>query len=114
MKNVSEGMVKMYAVKTLAELKRAVQKGKPYEILRHYIKEDWTGQIRIPNVVQSNGWYSVVMNKPNHPQSQANYGKGVWLDYGKATDWIFTPQGTCKRLDKDRKHVIMEIKFLNA
>ena len=76
-------------VKNLSQLKKAIAAKNPFRIVEHYTHPECTGQIRLPNVIQTNGFYSVEDGKPDSKISQANYGKGYWLDYGKASQWTF-------------------------
>lgn len=77
-------------VKNLSQFKKAISAGYAFKIVKHYIKPKLSGQIRKPNKVQTNAFYSVVYGEPNNPVSLANDGKGYYLNYGKAGDWDFT------------------------
>lgn len=77
-------------VKNLSQFKKAITAGYAFKIVKHYIKPELSGQIRKPNKVQTNAFYSVVQGEPNNPVSLANDGKGYYLNYGKAGDWDFT------------------------
>ena len=77
-------------VKNLSQFKKAISAGYAFKIIKHYIKPELSGQIRKPNKVQTNAFYSVVYGEPNNPVSLANDGKGYYLNYGKAGDWDFT------------------------
>ena len=98
----------MREIKSLADVKRAINEGCCFTIKKHYLKPELTGQKRMPNVTQTNGFYSVVLDEPNHPVSVANYGKGYWADYGKASGWSFS-NGVCKQMHQGRE--IWEIEF---
>lgn len=95
-------------IKNLAQLKRAINNGQCFVIQKHHIKPDYTGQIRKPNKIQTNGFYSIVVNEPENEVTKANAGKGSWFAYGKAKDWIFE-NGICKCIRNDRK--IWDIAF---
>ena len=86
----------MTEIKNLAQMKKAINNGLGFVIVEHYIKPELTGQRRKPNVVQTNGFYSIVPGEPGNFVSKANEGKGFWFSYGKAKDWIFSEDGTCK------------------
>lgn len=75
-------------VKNLTQLKKAIEARTPFEIVKHYI-HPYTGQIRVPNVVQTNGFYSVTRDDVKNEVNMFNGGKGVWMPYGKASDWKF-------------------------
>lgn len=81
-------------ISNLSQLKKAIKNGACFQIVAHYIKPLYTGQIRKPNVIQTNGFYSVIFNDPDNEVSKANRGKGSWIEYGKASDWIFA-DGLC-------------------
>lgn len=98
----------MKQIKNLAELKRAINDGCCFTIRKHYMKPEHDGQIRKPNVTQTNGFYSVVRDEPEHFVSLANSGKGFWANYGKATDWSFE-NGICKQTFRGKE--IWEIIF---
>lgn len=76
-------------IKNHAQLKRAITEGHEFTIVNHHIRPEYNGQRRKPNVIQTNGCYSVVPGDPEHKVSKANGGKGFWLDFGKAKDWKF-------------------------
>lgn len=82
-------------IKNLAQLKRAINDKKAFEIVKHCRFPEWEGQTRVPNVVQTNGFYSVIPNEPNHKVSMFNDGKGSWLAYRKASEWKFE-DGVCE------------------
>ena len=79
-------------IKNLAQLKKAIENGKRYAVLEHYIHPQFEGQTRVPFVTQTNGYYSI---SPENPDlANLNNGKGCWNDYGKASDWEFHEDGT--------------------
>lgn len=46
-------------IKNLSQLKKAINEKKEFKIVRHYIHPDYEGQVRVPNIIQTNGFYSV-------------------------------------------------------
>lgn len=100
-------------IKNLAQLKKAINAKTPFQIVQHFVKPEFTGQIRKPNVVQTNGFYSVVHNDPDHMVSRFNGGKGSWIAYGKASDWKFE-DGLCKLYDSGKDRPTWEIRFLEG
>ena len=96
-------------IKNLAQLKRVIKEGHKFIIRKHYIKPEYEGQIRKPNVVQTNGFYSIEDGKPNSNVTLANNGKGSWIEYGKASEWTFE-NGLCKQSFRGRD--IWEIEFI--
>lgn len=96
-------------IKNLAQLKRVIKEGRKFIIRKHYIRSECEGQIRNPNVVQTNGFYSIEDEKPDSKITLANNGKGSWIKYGKASDWKFE-NGLCKQYF--RENAIWEIEFI--
>ena len=104
-------------IKNLAQLKKAIGNKTPFVILKHYVRPEFEGQIRVPSVVQTNSFYSVIQGDPDHEVSKFNGGKGSWLEYGKASDWVFE-NGVCKQFvtfkdgfGNPQTRPIWEIKF---
>ncbi len=102
MKNAAYGGNRM-EIKNLAQLKRVIQEKREF-IIRAHRQEKFLGQKRIPNVVQSNGFYSVISGQPEHEVSCANHGKGSWIDFGKATQWEFQEE-TCSMYLPEMEHI---------
>lgn len=96
-------------IKNLSQLKRAIKEGHNFIIRKHYIRPEYEGQIRKPNVVQTNGFYSIEYEKPDSKITLANNGKGSWIEYGKAADWKFE-DGVCKQYL--RGNAIWEIEII--
>ncbi len=96
-------------IKNLSQLKRAIKEGHKFIIRKHYIKPEYEGQIRKPNIVQTNGFYNIEYEKPDSKITLANNGKGSWIEYGKASDWKFE-NGLCKQYF--RENAIWEIEFI--
>ena len=76
-------------IKNLAQLKRAIEARTPFEIVKHFVHPQCTGQIRVANVIQKNGFYSVTKGEEYNEINSYNCGKGSWMPYGKASDWKF-------------------------
>ena len=88
---------------TLAEVKRAVQAGIQFEIVEHFIRPECKGQIRIPAKVTKTGFYSKIKGEPeDSPMNMSNDGKGIWMPFGKASDWEFT-NGICTESHNGQK-----------
>ena len=51
-------------IKNLAQLKRVIQEKKELSSIREHRHEKFLGQKRVPNIVQSNGFYSVISGQP--------------------------------------------------
>ena len=80
-------------IRNLSQLKKQINEGTSFEIIDHCRKE-CVGQIRKPNVIQSNGFYSIIPNEPDSRESKGSNGNGSWLEYGKASYWTFD-NGIC-------------------
>ena len=90
-------------IKNLAQLKRGIQEKREF-IIRAHRQEKFLGQKRIPNVLKSNGFYSVISGQPEHEVSRVNHGKGSWIDFGKAAQWEFQ-EGTCSMYLPEMEHI---------
>lgn len=102
-------------IKTLADIKREMGNRRPYYIHNHRVSE-FIGQIRVANVIQTNGVYLHVYNEPLNRISLCNGNKGSWLEYGKAKDWeIDSLTGHCilYQGEHSAEHLIMEISFFD-
>ena len=100
----------MNAIKNLSQLKKAITNKQQFQIVKHYLHEDFAGQIRTPNVIQTNGFYSIIEDDPSSPISTANFGKGYWCSYGKAGQYEFNDTGILFKLPNGKP--CMEIAFL--
>ena len=89
-------------IKNLSQLKKAINDGNCFIIHKHYLKPEYSGQIRKPNKIQTNGFYSIVLGEPDNEVTKANAGKGSWFKYGSAKDWTFD-NGLCKCIHNGRK-----------
>lgn len=96
-------------IKNLEQLKREIKKCHGFIIRKHYIHPEYEGQLRKPNVVQINGFYSVKGDNPDSKVTLDNNGKGCWIDYGTVSDWKFE-NGICKQSLCGRD--ICEIEFI--
>lgn len=76
-------------ITNLSQFKKAMKDGRKFQIIEHFNFPERNGEIRVPNVVQTNGMYTVIPNDPNCKISKANNGKGSWVAFGKASDWTF-------------------------
>ena len=81
-------------VTNLSQLKKALVKGARFEMVEHFLKPEYTGQKRVVQVVQTNAIYSGILGEPENPLSVCNYGKGLFMQFGKASDWKFD-NGLC-------------------
>ena len=100
-------------IKNLSQLRKTISAKTPFTIVKHYIHPEFDGQIRVPNVVQTNGFYSVIKGDPEHFISKSNCGKGYWLGYGKASDWTFDNE-VCtlyNHLSNGESITVWQIKF---
>ena len=76
-------------VKNLSQFKKEMKAGKTFQIVEHFRFPERNGEIRKPNIVQTNGMYTVIPDDPDNKISTANNGKGSWIEFGKASDYAF-------------------------
>lgn len=88
-------------VKSLNSLKNTLHKGSQIEILFHWRTESH-GRIREVTVTNTQGFYSVVKDEPEHRDSLANNGKGTVLWWSNAPFWEFK-DGVCSLYSSDTK-----------
>lgn len=102
-------------IKTLSDIKREMKNKRPYYIHNHRVDE-FIGQVRIANIVQTNGIFIHVYNEPDNRITLCNAGKGSWLEYGKAKEWeIDELTGHCSLFvgEHTDNNLVMEISFLD-
>ena len=85
-------------VKNLSQFKKTMKEGKCFQIIEHFIHPEYSGTIRKPNIVQTNGMYTINPEKLDGKETLANYGKGCWMEFGKASDWKFNEDGTIEQM----------------
>lgn len=83
-------------IKNLSQFKKAMKNGCTFKIVEHFIKPDYVGQVRCVQVLQTNGMYTGIAGQPTAEVSRQNRGRGSWIEFGKASDWIFE-DGLCKQ-----------------
>lgn len=101
-------------IKNLSQLKAAINNGAYFEIVDHSRRKDVIGQVRKANIIQTNGFYSIIPDEPNSPISTCNNGKGSWFEYGPASCWVFedTDEGTiCSAYSTVGKNLVWKIKL---
>ena len=67
-------------IKTLTNLKRTIQSRTPFQIVHHALYPECSGRICTVGYVKSKGFFAV---------SQADPKDGIWMEFGKASDWTF-------------------------
>lgn len=100
----------MNNIKNLSQLKKAIADKQKFVIVKHYLHEEFAGQIRTPNVIQTNGFYSIIADEPDSKVTLANYGKGYWYGYEKANCYEFNDDSIVFKLSNGKP--CMEIKFI--
>ena len=91
-------------IKNLSQLKKALVPGAEFQIIAHNYHPKYVGQIRKVNIANTMGLYSIVPDKPLSKATQANFGKGVWLPWGKATEWEFGDDGAVTLYERGKSH----------
>lgn len=105
---------KAIVIRNLTQLKKAITSGHCFEIVDHYLHPDFSGQVRQPTKVQTNGFYSQVYQDDNHKVSHANGGLGYWMEYKKASDWEFNGEiCTCWRNTRGFREKVWDIRVLD-
>jgi hypothetical protein len=100
----------MNTIKNLSQLKAAISGRQKFQIIKHYVHEGFAGQIRTPNVIQTNGFYSIIEDEPTSKITTANYGKGYWYGYEKATCYEFNDDSILFKFSNGEP--CMEIAFI--
>lgn len=75
-------------VENLSQLKKRFALFPTFEIVAHH-RPECVGQKRRVNGCNTQCFYSIIPSEPNSNTSLANDGKGVRLDWGKASFWEF-------------------------
>ena len=86
------------AIRNLAGLKRAIKPGAELMATYHANHPEIVGLVRVVTEVQTNAFYSVIKDQPDHKYSTCNYGKGFRSDFDKAANYQFDGS-TIKVLD---------------
>ena len=86
------------AIRNLAGLKRAIKPGTELMATYHANHPEIVGLVRVVTEVQTNAFYSVIKDQPDHKYSTCNYGKGFRSDFDKAANYQFDGS-TIKVLD---------------
>ena len=83
-------------IHSLAALKRKIKPGTELIATYHAKHPEIVGLVRVVTEVQTNAFYSVVKDQPDHEYSICNYGKGFRSDFEKAANYQF--DGTTVRV----------------
>lgn len=75
-------------IENLAQLKRALQPGTQFRVLRH-AHESMVGLVKQVNIKQSDSVYVQLAGQPDHPSSTCNGGRGSWMPFSKAPFYTF-------------------------
>lgn len=76
-------------IKNLAGLKQLIKPGVELMATSHKKHPEIVGLVRVVTEVQTNAFYSVIKDQPNHKYSDCNYGKGFRTDFEKASYYRF-------------------------
>lgn len=100
-------------INNLSQFKKAIAEHKEYIIIKHFVKPACEGQRRVPTKVQTNAYYSVIPDEPEHEVSKANGGLGYFNTYGKAKQWEFDGDLITQYRDDDHNYPIQTIRFVD-
>lgn len=89
-------------IENLNQLKKAMVSGARFQIVGH-CRPSEIGQLREVNIAQTVGIYSILADSPDAEMNQSNGGKGVYLGWGKATEWSFS-DGLCSIYRRNAEH----------
>ena len=76
-------------IHSLAALKCAIKPGTELMATYHDFRQDIVGLVRVVTEVRSVGFYSVIKDRPDHPYSTWNDGKGIFTEFTKAANYQF-------------------------
>lgn len=86
-------------IENLNQLKRTLRPGIQLEILDH-CRPECIGQLREVTLVNTQGFYTKVLNQPDNKINAGNNGRGSILWWGAARTWEFE-DGVCKSYTHD-------------
>lgn len=114
---MSNSTTKYLTIRNLSQLKKALTRGRAFEIVEQFVKPEMSGQIRRVEVVQTNGIYSHAIGGCDaETQSMINnwnYGKGSWVSFGKASDWVFDGTNCTLSVTRTDTHKVWTIRVLD-
>lgn len=76
-------------INNLEHLKLTLEKGATFRIVQHKKRPDTVGLVRVVDSVQSNTIYTKIQNQPEHKISLCNGGRGLRMDFEKASYYRF-------------------------
>ena len=82
----NEGPVPL-EIGSLAALKRAIMPGTELMATYHGKHPEIVGLVRVVTEVQTNAFYSVIKDQPDHKYSACNYGQGFRSDFEKSSNY---------------------------
>lgn len=101
----------MVNIQSLAQFKKIIAQKRAFVILEHN-KPEHIGEVRVPTVIQTNGFYSIEKDKPNSKVTLANNGKGYWLKYEKAACYRFMGDEVLVFESPELEKLIIKFRFL--
>lgn len=81
-------------IKNLNQFKKAMRDGHMFEIIEHFVRPEFTGQKRYVSGFHATYMYTKVQEEDKI--NTYNNGKGIYLNFGKASDWAFC-NGICQQ-----------------
>lgn len=98
-------------INNLAHLKQVLQPGAQFRVLQH-TKHNLAGVVREVSIKQSNAVYTKVVGQPKHHLSTCNGGRGVRMDFEKASCYVFGDTVKVYDTPGNEKTLIFEIEVL--
>lgn len=100
--------------KKFKSIKKALLEGKAFEVVEHFNFPIRNGEIRKVNIMQSNGCYTHIVNNRDDKDkfNASNNNKGSWIEFGKASNYIFSENLITQYCDLDKKCPIWTIRVM--
>ena len=103
-------------IKNLSQLKKKLVRGIEFKITEHR-RAECIGQVRMVNVADTTGFYSIVPAEPYNRINISNGSRGSFLGWSKAAFWEFGDGGICRLYSSDKErsaeYLILGIQVLN-
>lgn len=97
-------------INNLSQFKKAIAERRMFEVVEHYVFPERKGEKRVPNIVQTNGFYSAVVLPDGTKKKDWNNGAGLWYGYEKANCYEFC--GDIIKCKESHGNNIFDIRFI--